>query len=67
MTPFLTFCLQFPDAVHFEQDQHHFWCGDIDVDLCDTCPNKNVPDSSCNTFTIAELAYIQINHPELFV
>lgn len=67
MTPFLTFCLQFPDALHFEQDKQQFWCGDIDVDLCDTCPNRDIPGHSCNTFTPDELAYIQTNHPELLL
>ena len=67
MTPFLAFCLQFPDTLHFEQDKHQFWCGDIDVDLCKVCPNKDKANPYCNTFTLAELAYIQTNHPELLV
>ena len=67
MTPFLAFCLQFPDVLHFEQDQHQFWCGDIYDDLCEACPNKNITGPSCNDFTPAELAYVQTNHPELFV
>lgn len=67
MTPFLTFCLQFPEALHFDSTRNHFWCGDIDVDLCKVCPNKDIPGHSCNTFTPAELAYVQTNLPELLV
>lgn len=67
MTPFLTFCLQFPDVLHFKQDQQQFWCGDIDDDLCEVCPNKDRANPSCNSLTPAELAYIQTNYPELLL
>lgn len=67
MTPFLAFCLQFPDALHFDSPRNQFWCGDLEPDLCDVCPNKNIPGHSCNDFTSAELTYIQTNRPELFV
>lgn len=66
MTPFVQFCLQYPDAIHLEADAHQFWCGDIDRELCSHCPNSAKP-FDCNAFTRAELDYLISNHPELLV
>lgn len=67
MTPFVQFCLNYPDAIHLANAYNHFWCGDIDDDLCSSCPNNRTPGNNCNTFTPSELSYLISNHPELLV
>ena len=67
MTPFVQFCLNYPNVIHLEIAANHFWCGDIDADLCETCPNCHIGGITCNTFTTAELDYLTSNHPELFL
>ena len=67
MTPFIQFCLSYSDVIHLEADAHHFWCGEVDKDLCPTCPNQPKGGATCNTFTSAELDYLISNHPELLV
>lgn len=68
MTPFVQFCLQYPNIIHLEQPKNQFWCGDVVDDLCSSCPNDGVVTySHCNTFTSPELDYITSNHPELFL
>ena len=66
MTPFVQFCLNYPDVIHLDRGANQFWCGDVEKDLCSICPNR--PKSgNCNTFTPAELVYLTSNHPELLV
>ena len=67
MTPFLEFCLQYPDIIHLEQSKNQFWCGDINDDLCSSCPNDRTPGNACNTFLPHELDYLISNHPELLL
>ena len=66
MTPFVQFCLNYPDAIHPASTNGHFWCGELDSELCSHCPNKS-KSYNCSAFTSAELNYLISNHPELLV